>query len=99
MSFLERARSAMDDDDDNDSENAHQAGMVNEADEIEESQVARLIRAWTDERHSPDLLRFQGDLLDGLLQKIHEQVWWSFPTVLSLLGYLHSHLNLKKWLP
>lgn len=44
------------------------------ATDIPETPIARLIRAWTDERHAPDLLVFQGDLLDGLLQRLHEQV-------------------------
>ncbi|KAG8936778.1 GINS complex subunit [Tulasnella sp. 418] len=38
-----------------------------------ESNVTRLIRAWTDERNSPDLLIFRGELLDDLLQKLHQQ--------------------------
>lgn len=48
-------------------------GLAMDLDE-QEAPLARLIRAWTNERHSPDLLVFQGDLLDGLLQKLHEQV-------------------------
>ncbi|KAG8905680.1 GINS complex subunit, partial [Tulasnella sp. 403] len=39
----------------------------------DETPVEQLTRAWTNERHSPDLLLFKGELLDGLLQKLHEQ--------------------------
>ncbi|KAG9034126.1 GINS complex subunit [Tulasnella sp. JGI-2019a] len=50
-----------------------QAQEIQLAIDIPETPIARLIRAWTDERHAPDLLVFQGDLLDGLLQRLHEQ--------------------------
>ncbi|KAG8945853.1 GINS complex subunit [Tulasnella sp. 424] len=41
--------------------------------DTDEDPIARLIRAWLDERHAPDLLVFQAALIDDLMQKLHEQ--------------------------
>jgi len=68
------------DEDEDDSGNAMDRGI--DIDD-NETPVARLIRVWRDERHSPDILRFQGDLLDSLLEKLHEQVSPHFAVNLS----------------
>ncbi|KAG8935277.1 GINS complex subunit [Tulasnella sp. 417] len=41
--------------------------------DTDENPIARLIRAWLDERHAPDMLVFQASLIDNLMQKLHEQ--------------------------
>ncbi len=39
-----------------------------------ESDVIRLMRYWMDERCSPQVLRWQGDLVDDLMYKLEQQV-------------------------
>lgn len=74
-SFVARARAAQDDDDD-----VRMSDARDELDAIlgegvaEETQLQRLIRHWMNERHAPDILPGQEDLLGGLLDHIRRQV-------------------------
>lgn len=36
--------------------------------------VVRLMRHWQDERHAPDILPFEGDVVETALQLLSEQV-------------------------
>ena len=49
--------------------------------ESEQNDVQRLMRAWQDERHAPDILPAQDELLGRVLDSIRQQVcrltcWW-----------------------
>lgn len=71
-SFIARARAAPDDDDDVRMSDPRDLDLVDE--QVEETQLQRLIRHWTNERHAPDLLPGQEDLLGSLLDHIRRQV-------------------------
>lgn len=72
LSFLERARAAPEDDDDVPMTDARELDLGDDGGE--ETQLQRLIRHWTNERHAPDVLPGQEDLLGGLLDHIRRQV-------------------------
>lgn len=47
-------------------------------DDAQELPLQKLIRHWMNERHAPDLLPIQAELLAGILDHVHKQV--RFPT-------------------
>lgn len=50
------------------------SGMFDDGDELEDTPLQQLIRHWMNERHSPDILPAQEDLLAGLLDHLRLQV-------------------------
>jgi GINS complex subunit 4 len=84
-SFIDRARGAPDDNDgdggmdvDGGERDAFDARFDEPYDRTQGSALQQLFRAWTNERHAPDILPAQDALLGGLLDHIRRQVRDSF---------------------
>jgi hypothetical protein len=78
-SFIERARGAPDDSDDAMAvdvagPDAFDPRFDNPMGEEPKTALQRLLRAWMNERHAPDILPAQDVLLSGLLDHIRRQV-------------------------
>jgi len=78
-SFIERAQRAPDDDDDldrilgeSDGRDRQRGRPLHKGDE--ETPLQQLIRHWMNERHAPDILPAQEELLSSLLDHIRRQV-------------------------
>jgi hypothetical protein len=50
-----------------------------------ENPLDALTRHWMNERNAPDILVFQGDILESLLDTLHQQVTLVLPIVLPAL--------------
>jgi hypothetical protein len=60
------------------------SGMFDDGDELEDTPLQQLIRHWMNERHSPDILPAQEDLLAGLLDHLRLQVLFFFASCVFL---------------
>jgi hypothetical protein len=80
-SFIERAQRAPDDDDDLDRILGESDGRVRQRGHKgdAETPLQQLIRHWMNERHAPDILPAQEELLSSLLDHIRRQVRPSLP--------------------
>jgi GINS complex subunit 4 len=80
ISFIDRARNAIDDDDDNNNDqdlfNAPPiaAPAFQQQPDTDETPLEQLTRHWMNERHAPDILPAQELLLSTLLDHIRRQV-------------------------
>jgi hypothetical protein len=73
-SFLDRLGNTQDHDDDGDQSMRDQQADLSFLTDADETPLQQLIQHWMNERHAPDILITQDDLLAKLLDHIRKQV-------------------------